>query len=275
MLGLINSRELILLEIFSASLLLGVFAGLSAGLFGIGGGALIVPLLSWLFTAHLFKPELVMLMAVATSLATAVFSSAASARAHHILGNIVWPRVCRLTPGLLIGSVSGTLLAKFVTAEQLRWFFIAYLLYTCQHMAFPGKGSHKSSHPGRRFLDYPVSLLIGSLSAIIGIGGGTMTVPYLMRGGLTIKNAVAISSACAVPIAVSGSLSYIVLGWHQLDLPDGSLGFVYGPAFLGIVSTSVFTAVIGARWANRLPAQRLKRYFALLLALLALKMATQ
>jgi uncharacterized membrane protein YfcA len=265
--------EHMLLEIFLASLLLGVFAGLSAGLFGIGGGALIVPLLSWLFAVNLFKPELVMLMAVATSLATAVFSSAASARTHHKLGNIAWKRVYRMSPGLLLGAVSGTLLAKFISADQLRWYFIVYLLYTCQHMAISSNQPRKSVTSGYTLLDYPVSVFIGVLSAIIGIGGGTMTVPYLMRNGLQIKKAVAISSACAVPIAVSGSLSYTVLGWQQVDLPEGSFGFIYWPAFLGIVLTSVFTAVIGAKWANKLPAQRLKRYFAVLLALIALKMA--
>jgi uncharacterized membrane protein YfcA len=118
-----------------------------------------------------------------------------------------------------------------------------------------------------------MGFLIGSISAILGIGGGTITVPYLVSSGLQIKNAVATSSACALPIAFSAAISYIVLGWHTANLPEGSFGYVYLPAFLGITTTSVFTAPIGARLAHRLPAIKLKRYFALVLLLMAIKMA--
>ena len=118
-----------------------------------------------------------------------------------------------------------------------------------------------------------MGFLIGSISAILGIGGGTITVPYLVSSGLQIKNAVATSSACALPIAISAAISYIVLGWHTENLPEGSFGYVYLPAFLGITTTSVFTAPIGARLAHRLPATKLKRYFALVLLFMAIKMA--
>ncbi len=259
-------------EIFIGSLLLGSLAGLSAGLFGIGGGVLIVPFLSWLFVAHRFHPELVMLMAVATSLATAIFTSAASANTHYRLGNIVWPRVFRLSPSLLFGALAGTLIAKYLSVQLLRTSFIAYLVYTGLNMALP-KRSKSSSRIGQPFWDYPIGFLIGSISALLGIGGGTMTVPYLATSGQIMRNAVATSSACALPIAFAGAVSYILLGWQENHLPDGSVGYIYLPAFFGVVASSMLTAPLGARLAHGLPAQQLKRYFALVLLLIALKMA--
>lgn len=261
-----------MMEVFFASLALGLLAGLSAGLFGIGGGALIVPLLSWLLASQAFKPEHVMLVAVATSLATALFTSAASVRAHHKLGNIDWHRAFRLGPSLLLGAAGGAIVAEDLSADNLRWFFIGYLLYTSLRMALPKKNA-ATAHKPRLYLDFPMGLLIGVLSAILGIGGGTMSVPYLAGGGLAMKNAVATSSTCALPITISAAASYMALGWHEYDLPTGSLGYIYLPAFAGIVMTSIFTAHLGAKLAHRLPAHQLKRYFAIVLLLIAIKMA--
>ncbi|MGZ4957958.1 MAG: sulfite exporter TauE/SafE family protein [Methylomonas sp.] len=260
------------MEIFLASLILGMVAGVCAGLFGIGGGALIVPALTWLLAAQHLHPEQFMLIAVATSLATALFTSAASVRTHHKLGNVDWRRAFRLGPSLLVGAGGGAMLAEYISADWLRWFFVVYLLYTSVQLAMP-KHALATAHQPRLYLDYPMGLLIGILSAILGIGGGTMTVPYLAGGGLLMKKAVATSSACALPITLSAAVSYIVLGWHCHDLPTGSLGYIYLPAFAGIVLTSIFTAPLGAKLAHHLPAQRLKRYFAVVLLLIAIKMA--
>ncbi|MDD2738089.1 hypothetical protein A1359_20475 [Methylomonas lenta] len=260
-----------MLEIFLVSLLLGSLAGISAGLFGIGGGVLIVPFLSWLFAAHQFNPQQIMLIAVATSLATALFTSASSVRTHFYLGNINWPRAFRLGPSLLLGAIGGASLAEYTSANVLRNLFIAYLLYTSLQMALPSK---PLLTPKKYFahLDYPAGFIIGSISAMLGMGGGTMTVPYLAHNGLQMKNAVATSSACAMPIAFSATVSYIFLGWHSTSIVPGSLGYIYLPAFFGIIFTSILTAPVGARLAHRLPAQRLKRYFSCLLLLIALKM---
>lgn len=260
-------------DIFLASLLLGTVAGIAAGLFGIGGGALIVPMLVWLFQAQQFNPEHIMLIAVATSLATAVFTSLASVHTHHKLGNIDWRRTGHLAPSMLIGAYSGAVLAGHISANLLRWFFIAYLLYTGLKMIRPGKIQASVSTSVKPFLDYPLGLLIGVLSAILGIGGGTMTVPYLIGNGLIMKNAVATSSACAIPIALSAATSYALLGWQDSQLPVGSFGYLYLPAFAGIVLTSIFTAPVGAKLTHKLPAQKLKRYFAFVLLSIALKMA--
>lgn len=260
-----------MLEIFLVSLLLGSLVGISAGLFGIGGGVLIVPLLNWLFALHQFDPNHIMIIAVATSLATALLTSAASVKTHFLLGNIVWQRIFRLVPSLLLGAMSGAYLAEYTNPTVLRNLFIAYLLYTSIHMALPQKKIPSAKKYFAR-LDYPVGFLIGSISAMLGIGGGTMSVPYLAHNGLQMKNAIATSSVCAMPIAFSATVSYIILGWHSTDLAPSSLGYIYLPAFLGIVLTSTLTAVVGAKLAHRLPAQQLKRYFSLLLLLIALKM---
>lgn len=260
-----------MIEIFFASLLLGSLAGLSAGLFGIGGGVLVVPFLSWLFGAHHFESAQIMLMAVATALASALFTSAASVGTHFRLGNIVWPRFLRLAPTLFAGAAGGAALAEYISADMLRNLFIAYLLYTSFRMARP---KNAATLPGKLpgGFDFPIGLLIGGLSAILGIGGGSMNVPYLARAGLPMKNAVATSSACALPIAFSAATSYVLLGWQNVSLPPDSIGYVYLPAFLGITATGVFTAPVGARLAHRLSARRLKRYFAAILLLIALKM---
>ncbi|BBL56919.1 sulfite exporter TauE/SafE family protein [Methylomonas koyamae] len=259
-------------EIFFASLLLGLLAGLAAGLFGIGGGTIIVPALVWLFQTQDFAPEQIMLSAVATSLATALLTSAASAHTHHQLGNIAWRRVSRLAPSLLAGAAGGAVAADHISPDVLRWCFIAYLLFTGSGMLWPRQNKPMLQTSAYR-LDYIAGFLIGGLSSILGIGGGTMTVPYLAGSGMGIKNAVATSSACAVPIAFSAAASYAVLGWGENDWLHGHFGYLYLPAFAGIALTSVFTAPIGAKLAHRLPADRLKRYFGFVLIFTALKMA--
>ncbi|WP_306306024.1 sulfite exporter TauE/SafE family protein [Methylomonas koyamae] len=163
-------------EIFFASLLLGLLAGLAAGLFGIGGGTIIVPALVWLFQTQDFAPEQIMLSAVATSLATALLTSAASAHTHHQLGNIAWRRVSRLAPSLLAGAAGGAVAADHISPDVLRWCFIAYLLFTGSGMLWPRQNKPMLQTSAYR-LDYIAGFLIGGLSSILGIGGGTMTVP--------------------------------------------------------------------------------------------------
>lgn len=259
------------MDIFSASILLGLVAGLLAGLFGIGGGLVIVPVLVFLFPAHGFPAGPVMLMAVATSLATIILTAIASVWAHHRLGSVVWAKVFRLGPGIMAGAALGAVAAKHISADVLRYILVVFLLYVAILMAFqvsPKAGEAKQS----RILDYGVAGMIGVLSSIVGIGGGTLTVPYLVQGGMPIRNAVAVASACGLPIAIAGTLSYALLGWNVPDLPGGSVGYVYLPAFSGISLGSIFTAPIGAKLAHRLPARKLKRYFSLLLVVMAAKL---
>lgn len=257
--------------IFLASLVLGAFSGLSAGLFGIGGGLIIVPVLILLYSQHHFAPDLVMIMSVATSLATIIFTSIVSAWAHHRLHAVIWSKVYRLIPCIAVGAVGGAVIADYMPKETLRLIFIVYLLYAAIHLAIASKPK-TGQKPASRTVDAFAGLIIGWLSAILGIGGGSLTVPYLVYFQMPIRNAVAVSSACGLPIAIASTLSYIALGQSVFGLPTWSLGYVYGPAFLGIVLTSVVTAPIGAKLANKLPAQQLKRYFSLLLFIMAAKL---
>lgn len=260
-----------MVELFLLSMLLGLVAGLLAGLLGLGGGVVIVPALVLLFATHGFPGELIMIMAIATSLATIVFTATASILTHQKLGAIQWGRVLRLTPGILLGAGGGAVVADFIDAEILKRLFIAYLLFIATRMAWP-KRSKVGGVKSRQWIDYLMGNVIGFVSSIIGIGGGSLTVPYLLSRQLPMKNAVAVSSACGLPIAISGVIAYVLLGWQTDLLPVWSFGYVYMPAMAGIIICSVVTAPIGARLANKLPAKKLKRYFSIVLFLIALKM---
>ncbi len=260
-----------MIEIFLVSIVLGMVTGLLAGLFGIGGGLVIVPVLVVLFTAQGFPAELVMLMAVATSLASIILTAVASISAHHRLGSVVWVKVFSLSPGIIIGAAVGAVIAKHINADTLRIILVVFLLYVAIQMAFqikPKSDQIKQS----KILDFLVANGIGLLSSIVGIGGGTLTVPYLVRGQMLMRNAVAVSSACGLPIAIAGTVSYSILGWNTLDLPEWSLGYVYLPVFIGTGLSSIATAPIGAMLAHKLPAAKLKRYFSLLLFVMAAKL---
>ena len=260
-----------MVDLVLACLLLGMVTGLLAGLFGIGGGLVIVPVLAMLFTAHGFPRELVMLMAVASSLATIILTAVSSVWAHHRLGSVLWTKVWRLTPTIMLGAGLGALVAKQISTDTLRLILVVFLCYVGTQMALqikPKAGTTTQS----KSLDAFAGLLIGSLSAIVGIGGGTLTVPYLVHGRFLMRQAVAISSACGLPIAIAGTISYALLGWQESHLPVWSLGYIYLPAFVGISFSSIFTAPIGAKLAHRLPAATLKRYFSVLLFIMAAKL---
>lgn len=259
-----------MLELFLLSLLLGAIAGFLAGLFGLGGGVLIVPVLLWLFSAQAFPHESIMLMAIATSLATIIFTSISSMLAHQKLGAIKWHRVFRLSPGILFGAGAGAIVADYIATEFLTWFFIGYLFYVGLRMAL--QQSSKRNEKIHDKLDYIAGIWIGFLSSLLGIGGGSLTVPYLVARQVPMKNAVAISSACGLPIAVAAVAVYIVLGWDKADMPEWSFGYVYLPAMLGIIICSILTAPLGAKLANKLPAQKLKRFFSVVIFFIAIKM---
>lgn len=259
-----------MIELFLLSMLLGSFAGILAGLFGLGGGVVIVPALVWLFTVQQFPKDSIMIMAVATSLATIIPTSLSAILTHYKLGTILWDKVFRLSPGVLVGAGVGAVVADLVEAEILKLGFICYLLYISIQMALQsGSGKSLSEY---KWLDYIAGHGIGFLSSLLGIGGGTLTVPYLAARATAMKNAVAVSSVCGFPIALSGTIAYALLGWGKDVLPEGSLGYVYLPAFSGIILCSVITAPLGAKLAVKLAAKKLKRYFSLVIFLIALKM---
>jgi len=260
-----------MLEILLICLAFGCFSGVLAGLFGLGGGVVLVPFFLVLFEAHGIASHLLMLMAVATSLATIIITSIAACVAHHRMGAVIWKYVFNLSYGIVLGVMLGAWVADSIAAENLRFIFALYLLYVAVQIAMQSK-LKATFKP----LNAPVlkisGVVIGFVSSVLGIGGGTLTVPLLARHQMPMRNAVAISSACGLPIAVIGTISYAFLGWQKTGLPEGSVGYVYLPAFFGIIMTSMLTAPIGAKLANKLPTKKLKRYFSLLLFAVAGKL---
>jgi len=250
---------------FLLYLVLGGFAGVLAGLFGIGGGIVIVPVLVLSFTAQGFDPAVLTHLAVGTSLATIVFTSINSILAHHRKGAVQWPVVLWMSLGILLGVWLGSLTAAAIQGPMLQKIIGVFALLIALQMAleFNPKGSRRV--PGRTGLSL-VGIVIGWASAIFGIGGGSLTVPYLVWRSVPIQQAVATAAACGLPIAASGAISFMVVGWSASPLPEWSLGFVYLPATLGIALTSMYFARLGANLAHSLPPRLLKRLFALLLA---------
>lgn len=262
-----------MLDVLPFYLAVGALAGLLSGLFGIGGGIVVVPLLAWIFPSQGFADERVMVTAVATSLASIVFTSISSVRAHHRLGALRRDWVWRLAPGMLCGTGLGALAGDRLPSGTLKFLYALFLLYVAVRLVLVGTKTVEGGQ--QRWRVAGAGLGIGALSAILGIGGGTLTMPYLARRGLAMKNAVAVSSACGLPIALGGAAAYVWLGWQRADLPPYSFGYIYLPALFGIAACSAWTAPWGARLAHRWPAQRMKRLFVLLLALVAARFFQQ
>lgn len=250
---------------------LGALAGLLAGLLGVGGGLVIVPALIWVFRGHGFDGQVLVHLAVGTSLATIVVTSISSVRAHHRHGAVHWPLVWALTPGIVVGAWLGAVLAGWLPSLTLQRVFACFAILVGLQMAFSVKAEAHGGLPGRVGL-FGAGGVIGAVSTIVGIGGGSMTVPFLSWCSVGIRNAVATSAACGLPIAVAGALGFVITGWHEADLPAGSSGFLYWPAFAGIAVASVLFAPLGARLAHSIPVFALKRFFALLLLVLGTRM---
>lgn len=250
---------------------LGAFAGVLAGLFGVGGGLVIVPVLVLLFQRNGFAPEVITHLAIGTSLATIVFTSLSSVYAHHRRGAVQWHSVLRLAPGIVIGAWIGAVLADRLPGVQLRTVFGVFELLVALQMGFGLRASAHRQLPGWTGMGLAGGV-IGAVSAVVGIGGGTMTVPFLQWCNVPMRQAVATSAACGLPIAIAGAMGFVVSGWGEALLPQLSSGYLYWPAFGGIVLASVIMAPLGARLAHSLPAEQLKRVFSVFLAFLGLRM---
>ncbi len=252
--------------------LLGVAAGIMAGLLGIGGGLVIIAALAWLLPLFGIPPEAAMHAALATSLASIVLTGLSSARAHARRGSVLWPTVAWMVPGLLLGGWLGSGLAVLLDDAALRWIVAGYCLVAAWQIGFgrtraPADGSEIAPPRG-----WPMSVAgggIGALSAVVGIGGGSMTVPLLVWRGVRPVRAVGTSSACGVAIGLSSALGY-ALHAPEGALPGFSVGYVYLPAALGVAAASVLSAPFGTRLAHRLSGEALRRVFAVFLLLVAL-----
>jgi uncharacterized membrane protein YfcA len=256
----------------AALLALGACTGFAAGLLGIGGGMLLVPFLTLLFTWRGYPLEHVVHMAIATSLATILFTSVSSVRAHHKRGAVRWPIVWLLAPGILLGSLVGAQIAGRLPTFWLSVVFASFVGFSALQMLRDRKPKPTRQLPKGAGM-FGAGGAIGLISSLVGAGGGFISVPFMVWSNVPIHNAVATSAALGFPIAAAGTVGYILAGRSEVGLPAGTLGFVYLPALVAIAAASVLTAPLGAKVAHSLDTRPLKRIFALLLFALAGYMA--
>lgn len=251
--------------------LLGIFGGFVAGLFGVGGGLTLVPFMYMLFVAQNFPSDHVMHLALGTSMATIVFTSISSMRAHHAHGAVRWDIVRTMAPGLVLGTFGGSLVAGQVPTGPMTAIFVVIVYYASIQMMLDFKPHAHRQMPGN-WGRFAAGGAIGVISSLVAAGGGFLSVPFMLFCNVAIHNAVGTSSALGFPIAVAGAVGYIVAGLSDSGLPDYTFGYIYLPAFVGIVVMSILMAPVGARLAHKLPVKQLKRAFGGFLALLATKM---
>lgn len=244
---------------------LGACGGFLAGLLGVGGGMILVPFTTVLLEGRGFLHALSLKVAVATSLASICFTSLSSLRAHHARGNVRWPLVAVLAPGMVLGSAAGALLLGMVPVRLLSGVFGLFV-------AFMATGMLRGSRPGVVPRPLPgrielasVGAAIGAVSSWLGAGGAFMTVPYMLARQVAMHQAVGSSAALGFPIALAGSLGYVLADSGGAALPAGMLGFVYLPALAGLSAASVLTAPLGAGAAQHLNVAQLRRVFAVML----------
>lgn len=249
----------------------GAVAGVLAGLLGIGGGLVIVPMLVFCFTRQGIPDELMMHMALGTSMASIIFTAVSSFWAHHKRGAVHWVVVRRIVLGIFVGTFLGSCFAARLSTNILKGFFVIFLYYVASQMLMNRKPKPSRQLPGNLGM-FGVGNVIGAVSSLVGIGGGTLSVPFMIWSNMSVHHAIGTSAAIGFPIAIAGTLGYIYNGLNTSNLPDFSVGYVYLPALAGIICASVLTAPIGVRLAHSLPVQKLKRVFAVLLIFVATRM---
>ncbi|QSX38984.1 sulfite exporter TauE/SafE family protein [Shewanella sedimentimangrovi] len=259
------------LWVFTLCIMLGALVGFMAGLLGIGGGLLIVPALLYLLPSVGVDEAHLPHVAIATSLAAIILTSLSSARAHYSRGNIPFSLLKPLLPAVLLGALASGFVAQMVPADDLRRGFALFVILMAVQMAYPLKAESQRSMPANGLL-FAITLVIALLAALMGIGGGVLLVPLLSFFGLQLRQAVGVSSVTGLCIALSGSLGYILAGWRVEGLPQWTLGYVFVPALLGVVMTSTLVAPLGVRAACSWPTPLLKKIFALLLAIIGLRL---
>ncbi|WP_374669110.1 sulfite exporter TauE/SafE family protein [Ramlibacter sp.] len=249
--------------------LLGMGTGFLAGLLGIGGGMLMVPFITIILSGRGVGPDLAVKMAIATSMATIIFTSVSSVRAHHKRGAVRWDIVKRLSPGIVLGSIVSSLgVFALLKGSWLAVFFGAFVSFSATQMFLDKKPKPTRQMPGTGG-QLAAGGVIGFLSGLVGAGGGFISVPFMTWCNVAIHNAVATSAALGFPIAVANVTGYVIAGQGVQNLPGGSFGYIWLPALAVIALCSVFTAPLGARAAHALPVSKLKRVFASILYLLA------
>lgn len=253
-------------------LLLGSTVGFLAGLLGIGGGLIIVPVLAFSFTAQDFPPDRILHLALGTTLATIIFTSLASLRMHHAHGAVNWWIVRYLSPGIILGTLAGSTLAGSLSTQVLGVIFVIFIYYAATQMWLNIRPASSHALPGKAGM-VAAGSVIGALSSLVAIGGGILTVPFLTLCSVKLQYAIGTAAAVGFPIAAAGALGYIINGMLQAQpLPEYSLGYVYLPALGWIAATSMLTAPLGARTTHRMQTATLKKIFVVLLYFLGTKM---
>ena len=251
---------------------LGLVTGFLAGLLGIGGGMLMVPFITAILGKQGLPAELSVKMAIATSMATIMFTSISSVRAHHKRGAVRWDIVQRLAPGIVLGALVASMgLFALLKGTALAIFFGLFVGFSATQMFLDRKPAPSRQMPGTAG-QLAAGGVIGFLSGLVGAGGGFVSVPFMAWCNVAIHNAVATSAALGFPIALANVVGYVVSGQSAQGLPAGSFGYVWLPALAVIAVFSVLTAPLGARAAHQLPVKKLKRVFASLLYVLAVYM---
>ena len=251
---------------------LGVFVGFFSGLLGIGGGSMIVPVLGLTFVAFGFSPDQVLHLSLGTSLAAMIVATASATRAHHRHGAVRWDIVKGLAPGIAIAGLASGVIARALPLAFLKAFFLCFMAYVAWQIVFGLKPKPGHALPGP-LATAAVGAGIGGLSALAGVGGAMLSVPFMMYCSVGFHHAIATSAAISFVVSVAGAIGFVAAGFGESGLPPGSVGYVYVPAFVGISLTSIFLAPVGARVAHRTPVGVLKKVFAVFLLLLAAKLA--
>jgi len=252
-------------------LLMGLFVGWFAGLLGIGGGLMLVTLMVYLFTLQGFPEDRIVHIALGTSITSIVFTSLSSLRAHHKHGAVRWDIVRASAFGLVIGTLLGTLVADQLKSKYLATFFVIFVYYSAVQMFVNAKPKPSRQLPGTLGMNL-AAIVVGIMSALVGMGGGVMTIPLMSLCNVPMRNAIGTSAALGLPIAIAGAAGFIVTGLDKDHLPPYSVGYVYIPALVGIVLGTLVTVPWGAKIAHTMPVPRLKKIFAVILFILATRM---
>ena len=253
-------------------LLTGAFVGFFAGLLGIGGGLIIVPVLISLFTAQDFPAGRIIHLALGTTMATIIFTSAASLRTHHRHGAVNWPIVQNITPGILLGTLGGATLAGSMTGQVLSLIFVIFIFYAATQMLLQFRPSPMFRLPGRIGL-FLAGNAIGALSSLVAIGGGLLSVPFLTLCNVKLQHAIGTAAAIGFPIALAGTAGYVANGMLQAEiLPEFCLGYVYLPALFWLAAASMLTAPLGAKLTHSTKTAILRTIFVVLLYGLGIRM---
>lgn len=254
-----------------AYLAIGSAVGFFAGLLGIGGGAVMVPMLVWVFTAQGLPAEHIMHLALGTSMSTIMFTSVSSMRAHHAHDAVDWRVARAMAPGILTGSFLAALAAGLIATRPLAVMFTVLVFYAATQILFDLRPKRSRELPGPAGI-FAAGAGIGGVSSLLAAGGAFLVIPFLAWCSVPLRRAIGTAAAVGLPIAAAGTAGYVLQGLRVAGLPPATLGYVYLPALALVVVMSMLAAPLGARVAHRVPVKRLRVVFALVLYALAARM---